>query len=126
VNPAILWVGTDDGNVQVTRTGDTNWANVRKNIKGVPPGIWVSSVEASHFEQGTAYVTFDGHRSDERSAWVFKTEDFGKSWKNIANDIPAGQVMYVIREDLKNPNLFLPVLNLPVLSQWMAENHGTG
>jgi len=65
----------------------------------------VSSVEASHFDEGTAYVTLDGHRSADLSAWVFKTDDFGKSWTNITNNIPHGEVLYVIREDLKNKNL---------------------
>ena len=61
---SILWAGTDDGNVQVTKDGGINWKNVRPNISGVPQGIWVSRVEASHFHEGSAYVTFDGHRSD--------------------------------------------------------------
>ncbi|MDQ7054737.1 MAG: hypothetical protein Q9P14_18285 [candidate division KSB1 bacterium] len=62
-NPAVLWVGTDDGNVQLTRNGGVTWKNVRKRIRGVPEGLWVSHVEASHFDEGTCYVTFDGHRS---------------------------------------------------------------
>jgi photosystem II stability/assembly factor-like uncharacterized protein len=60
----IIWVGTDDGNVQVTRDGGVSWTNVRPNIRGVPEGIWLGRLEASHHEPGTAYVTFDGHRSD--------------------------------------------------------------
>jgi len=105
LQPGLIWVGTDDGNVQVTRNGGVTWANVRSNIRGVPNGIWVSNIEASHFDEGVCYVTFDGHRSDEYKAWIFKTADFGETWTNITGNIPEREVMYVIREDLKNPNL---------------------
>jgi photosystem II stability/assembly factor-like uncharacterized protein len=105
MNPSLIWVGTDDGNVQITDDGGVNWTNVRTRIPDIPNGIWVSSVEASRFEEGTCYVTFDGHRTAELSPWIYKTTDFGKSWTNITNNIPQGQVIYVIREDLKNQNL---------------------
>jgi hypothetical protein len=104
-NPALLWAGTDDGNVQITRNGGVDWKNVRANIPGVPDHIWVSHVEASHHAEGTCYVTFDGHRSDHYQAWVFKTTDYGESWINITNYIPSREVMYVIREDPRNENL---------------------
>ena len=105
LNPAILWAGTDDGNIQVTRNGGKTWTNVRPNLKGVPEGLWVSRVEASRFEAGVCYATLDGHRSDNFAPWVFKTADFGKTWTNIGRSLPDGQVVYVIREDLVNPNL---------------------
>ncbi len=105
LDASILWVGTDDGNVQVTRDGGANWSNTRSNIEGVPQGIWVSRVDASHFHEGSAYVTFDGHRSDDFKPYVFKTEDFGATWTNIAGNIPHGHSLYVIREDHKNENL---------------------
>ncbi|MFC1561399.1 WD40/YVTN/BNR-like repeat-containing protein [candidate division KSB1 bacterium] len=105
LNPKILWAGTDDGNVHVSRTGGENWSNVRFNIRDVPDEIWVSRVEASHFNEGTAYVTFDGHRSDNFTPWIFKTTDFGAHWTNITNTIPHGHPIYVIREDPINPDL---------------------
>jgi photosystem II stability/assembly factor-like uncharacterized protein len=105
LTPGLLWVGTDDGNVQVTRNGGVSWTNVRPNLKGVPAGTWCSRVEASHFEDGTCYVTFDGHRSDDFHPYVFKTTDYGKTWTNIGGTIPEGQSVYVIREDLKAKNL---------------------
>ena len=105
LKPGIIWVGTDDGNVQLTMDGGNKWANLRSNFEGVPEGIWVSRVEASHFDTGTCFVTFDGHRSDNFMPWVFKTTDFGKTWANIRGNIPDGQVAYVIREDHKNKNL---------------------
>ncbi|MFQ5865847.1 MAG: WD40/YVTN/BNR-like repeat-containing protein, partial [bacterium] len=105
LNPLLIWVGTDDGNVQITRNGGVTWTNVRENIPGVPEGIWVSCVEASHFEEGTCYLTFDGHRSDNFAVWIFKSTDYGKTWTKITNNIPSGQSMYVVREDLRNKNL---------------------
>lgn len=105
LSPAILWAGTDDGNIQVTRDGGKTWANVRPNLKGVPEGLWVSRVEASRFAPGVCYVTLDGHRSDNFAPWVFKTTDFGKTWANIGKGLPDGQVAYVIREDPVNPGL---------------------
>jgi photosystem II stability/assembly factor-like uncharacterized protein len=103
--PGLIWVGTDDGNVQVTRNGGAAWTNVRPNIKGVPPGIWCSRVEASRFDDGTCYATFDGHRSDDFHPYVFKTTDFGKTWRAIAAGVPDGHSVYVIREDLVNKDL---------------------
>lgn len=105
ITPGLIWVGTDDGNVQITRDSGVNWENVRSNVPGVPEDLWVSRVEASHFKTGTAYLTFDGHRSDNFKPWVFKTTDYGKTWTNISNNIPDGQSVYVIKEDLKNRNL---------------------
>jgi len=103
--PGLIWAGTDDGNVQVTRNGGASWTNVRPNIKGVPPGTWCSRVEASRFDDGTCYATFDGHRSDDFHPYVFKTTDFGKTWAAIAAGIPDGHSVYVIREDLINKDL---------------------
>ena len=105
LSPDILWAGTDDGNIQVTRNGGISWTNVRANISDVPDGIWVSRLEASHFIEGACYATLDGHRSDNFTPWVFKTEDFGQTWTNISNNLPDGQVAYVIREDRINRDL---------------------
>ena len=101
----VIWAATDDGNVQVTRDGGTTWTNVRRNVRGVARGIWAGRVEASHHDPATAYVTFDGHRSDVFTPWVFKTTDYGRSWINIIGNIPDGQVVHLLREDLRNPKL---------------------
>jgi photosystem II stability/assembly factor-like uncharacterized protein len=101
----VIWAGTDDGNVQVTRDGGVTWTNVRANVPGVPEGIWVSRLEASHFAAGEAYLSFDGHRSDTFTPWVFKTTDYGESWVNITSNLPDGHVVRVVREDLRNPDL---------------------
>ncbi|MEL7119219.1 MAG: hypothetical protein AAFO07_07260 [Bacteroidota bacterium] len=105
ISESIIWAGTDDGNVQVTTNEGKNWTNVRDNIPGVPDSIWVSRIEASKFDLGTAYVCFDGHRSDQFETWVFKTENYGKTWTSLKSNITDGEVVRVIREDLVNPNL---------------------
>jgi photosystem II stability/assembly factor-like uncharacterized protein len=101
----LIWVGTDDGNVQVTRNGGGSWTNVRPNVPEAPREMWVSRVTPSRFDPATAYVTFDGHRSDDFRPWVFKTADYGRTWAKISGDLPGNHPVYVITEGLKNPNL---------------------
>jgi hypothetical protein len=105
VKAPVVWVGTDDGQVQLTRNDGVRWTNVRANIPDVPDGIWVSRIEASHTDPAVAYVTFDGHRSDHFHPWIFRTEDYGASWQNISSNLPETEVVRVIREDLVNPDL---------------------
>lgn len=105
LNESVVWTGADDGSVQVTQNGGVVWNKTNQNILGVPQGIWCSRVEASHFKEGTAYVTFDGHRSDNFKPYVFKTNDFGRTWTDISGNIPDGQSLYVVKEDFDNPNL---------------------
>lgn len=105
VNHTVIWAGTDDGNVQITRNGGGNWENVGTNVPSIPKGIWVACIEASHYEAGTAYVVYDGHWNNVFSPFIFKTMDFGKTWTNIGMSLPSNEVVRVIREDPKNPNL---------------------
>jgi photosystem II stability/assembly factor-like uncharacterized protein len=103
--PGVLWVGTDDGNVQLSRDGGATWTNVAKNIPVLANNNHqVSRVEPSHFDAATCYVTVDGHRSDDHKPYVFVTRDYGATWKSIASNLPAGNAN-VIREDAKNKNL---------------------
>jgi hypothetical protein len=104
VVPGILWVGTNDGNLQVSRDGGATWKNVIDKIQGAPKEGHISRVEASHFEPGLAYVTIDNHRLDDHKAYVYKTTDFGETWMSISGNLPEGNVN-VIREDPKNRNL---------------------
>lgn len=105
VLPGILWVGTDDGNLQVSRDGGATWTNVSSKITGLPNDSYqVSRVEASHFDAGTCYVAIDNHRNDDLKPYVFVTRDYGATWASVSGNLPAGNV-YVIREDLKNRNL---------------------
>jgi photosystem II stability/assembly factor-like uncharacterized protein len=104
VQGGVIWCGTDDGNVQVTQNLGKNWSNVVKNIPGLPPHTWCSHIEASHFDAGTAYASFDGHRNDDYGTYVYKTTDYGKSWTSIKGNLPFGWI-HVVREDKKNKNL---------------------
>lgn len=101
----LIYVGTDDGNVQISKDGGETWQNIAKNIQGAPDYTYVSRVIASHHSLGRAYVTFDGHRNDDFNAYVFMTQDSGESWKNISNNLPKGSTINVIREHHKNPDL---------------------
>ncbi len=102
----VIWVGTDDGNVQVTRDGAKSWNNVTSAIRGVPKGSWVSSVEASRFNASTAYATIDRHTFGDMTPWVFRTTDFGKSWNRIAGpDQGLRGYAHVVKEDTVKPSL---------------------
>ncbi|MFQ5769175.1 MAG: hypothetical protein ACE5HX_01465 [bacterium] len=104
VQRGVIWVGTDDGNVQVTQDGGQTWTNVVKNIKGVPAGTWVPHIEASKFNAGEAFVVFDDHRRSNWTTYVYHTTNFGKSWKNLATDEISGYV-HVIAQDPVEPGL---------------------
>ncbi len=106
VDKNVLWAGTDDGNLQVTRDGGKTWKNVADKVPGVPKGTYVSRVIASKHAAGTAYVTFDGHRMNDFNIYVFTTSDFGETWKAIRNGIPDNKgIANVIREHHRNPKL---------------------
>ncbi len=86
----VIWVGTDDGNVHVTRDGGKSWSDITGNFEGVPPHTWVTQVEAGHHDPGVAYVTFDGHRTGDMTTYVYGTSDFGKSWRSLATEDVEG------------------------------------
>ncbi len=95
VLPGVLWAGTDDGNVQVSRDGGNTWAEVGKNIPGVNHEYYVSGLEASWYDAGTAYVALDGHRHDDMKPYVFKTTDYGADV-----DVGVGQSAAVGQREL--------------------------
>lgn len=105
VQPGILWAGTDDGYLHVTKNGGESWENVTANLPGLPPNSPVSHVEPSRTSAGKAYVTFDRHLLDDFRPYVFVTNDFGVTWKEISTGLPATAYVWVIREDPRNPNI---------------------
>ena len=101
----ILWAGTDDGNVQLSKDGGMEWTNLINKINGVPKFTYVSRIVASHFNEARAYVSFDGHRNNDFTPYVYMTEDIGNTWESIANNLPHGSTVNVIREHSRNQNL---------------------
>jgi photosystem II stability/assembly factor-like uncharacterized protein len=102
-SPNVLWAGTDDGYLWVSRNGGVKWTNVTDKV-GLPGPRWVASIEPSRQADGRAYVVFDGHRSDDDEPHVYVTEDFGQTWKSLAANLPSGSTR-VLREDIENPNV---------------------
>jgi photosystem II stability/assembly factor-like uncharacterized protein len=103
-NAGVIWAGTDDGNLQVTRDEGKHWANVVKNVPGLPARTWVSTIEAGHHDPAVAYATFDGHAQGDMKTYVYKTADYGATWKSLATTDLKGYA-HVVREDLVNPSL---------------------
>ena len=103
-NKNVVWVGTDDGNVQMTRDGGKTWSNVVANIQGLPANTWVSTIEAGRFAEATAFVTFDGHMTGDSKAYVYRTTDFGATWTALATPDMRG-FAHVVKQDLVNPDL---------------------
>jgi photosystem II stability/assembly factor-like uncharacterized protein len=104
LNENVLWVGTDDGNVQVTLDGGKTWSNVVANIAGLPKNTWCYHIEASVFGEGTAYAVFEGHAKNDYTPYTYKTTDYGKTWKSIITTDVDGFVRN-IQEDFVNENL---------------------
>jgi len=105
-NGQLIWVGTDDGNLQITRDGAKTWTNVVANVSGLAQNSWVSTIEASRFDEATAYATFDRHTFGDMKPYAYKTTDYGKTWTSL-NVQENGVLGYahVIKEDTVDPNL---------------------
>ena len=103
----VIWAGTNDGRVQLTRNGGATWKNLTERIPGLPPLGTVSNVEASSFEKGKAYIAVDLHQVNDTNPYVFKTEDYGQSWQLITTGIPSTVFSYAhcVREDPNRPGL---------------------
>jgi photosystem II stability/assembly factor-like uncharacterized protein len=99
VQKDLIWAGTDDGLVQVTQDGGKNWKNVTGGMSGFPEWGTVRMVEPSHYDAGTAYVAVDAHRLDNTKPYLYKTTDFGKSWKRLDADLPQDIYLHAVRED---------------------------
>ncbi|UCF39619.1 MAG: hypothetical protein JSW43_07665 [Gemmatimonadota bacterium] len=98
VERGVIWVGTDDGNVQLTRNGGAEWTNVVGRMRGVPANTWVPHIEPSKFDAGTAFAVFDDHRRGNWTTYVYRTTDYGRSWQSLATDEIDGFV-HVIEQD---------------------------
>lgn len=122
-DPLVIWAGTDDGNLQLTRDGGKTWTNVAPNIVGAPRFSWFSSVAASAADPATAYVTIDQHRLDDFAPYVFATSDYGRTWRKISEGLRG--YPHIVVEDPKEPNLLYVGTELGVFASFDRGQHWT-
>jgi photosystem II stability/assembly factor-like uncharacterized protein len=105
IKEGLLYAGTDDGNLQISRDSGKTWKNIIDRVSGVPKGTYVNRIVPSRYAEGTAYLTLDGHRADDYNTYIFVTTDYGNSWRSMKSNLPAGLTARVIREHPRNQNL---------------------
>jgi len=105
LNPDLIYIGTDDGNVQITQDGGAMWTDLTGNFRNLPSRTYVSKVVASRFVEGRVYAVFDGHRNDDFDPYAYVSEDFGESWTSIVQGLPELWSINVIAEHPRNANL---------------------
>jgi photosystem II stability/assembly factor-like uncharacterized protein len=125
----LIWVGTDDGRIQVTRDGGANWTSVEKNAVGVPADTWVPAIHASEHAAGTAFAVFDNHRRSDWKPYVYRTDDFGRSWRSIATPQLRGYALAIVQDPVDPDLLFLGTefglwLSLDGGLDWTRWTHG--
>ena len=129
VERGVIWVGTDDGNVQLTRDAGATWTNMVDRIPDIPEATWVAHIEPSKFEGSTAFVVLDDHRRGNWTTYVFRTDDYGRNWKNLATDEIRG-FAHVIEQDPIEPDLlflgteFGMYVSLNAGENWVKWTHG--
>ncbi len=129
VERGVLWVGTDDGRVQVTRDGGKSWTSVEANIPGVPAHTWVPQIRASHHAGGSAFVVFDDHRRSNWTPYVYRTDDYGKTWKSLATPNLWGYALAIEQDPVDRDLLFLGTefalyVSLDGGAHWLPWKHG--
>jgi photosystem II stability/assembly factor-like uncharacterized protein len=121
-NANVIWVGTDDGNVQLSRDGTKTWTNVAGNVPGLPKASWVSWVEASRYDPAVAYAAFDRHTFGDLTPWIYRTADYGKTWTRIVGpDKGVRGYAHVIKEDTVKKDLLFAGTELGL---WISPDAG--
>ena len=100
----MLYTGTDDGNLHVSRDGGKDWASVSDACPDLPKGTFVSEVVPSRFDEATVYATFDGHRKNDFETYIYASNDYGQNWRSITANL-KGEVARTLTEDQKNPDV---------------------
>lgn len=119
----VIWVGTDDGNIHITRDGGKNWTLLNSKIAGWPKEAWVSKIHASNHTPGTAFVAVDQHRLDDFTPYIFITTDFGQTWSKSVNGLPKDDYVRVVRQNPNNPNFLVAGLESGLWGSWdMGKN----
>ena len=117
----VLYIGTDDGRLRVSMDEGKTWMDAQSRLPGLPGSSWVAGIEASRHADGTVYVVFDNHRSNDFANYIYRSTDFGRTWTALAGDMPAERVARTIREDPRNPNLLYVGAELGL---WISPNAG--
>lgn len=120
VPPGVIWVGTDDGNIQVTQDGGGSWTNVAPNVRGLPAETWIAKIDASWHDAGTAWVAVDNHRLDDFTPHVWVTRDYGRTWSDLSAGLPQDDYVKVVREDPRNPDLLYLGMDRGMFASWDA------
>jgi photosystem II stability/assembly factor-like uncharacterized protein len=129
IERGVIWTGTDDGRVHVTRDGGTTWTSVEANIKGVPANTWVPEIKASRHNAGTAFIVLDDHRRSNWTPYVYRTTDFGKTWTSLATKNIQGYALAIEQDPVDADVLFLGTefglwVSNDAGRSWMKWKHG--
>ncbi|HSN69667.1 MAG TPA: hypothetical protein VLV48_10495, partial [Thermoanaerobaculia bacterium] len=129
VERGVIWAGTDDGRVHVTRDGGAQWTSVEANIGGLPKNTWVPHIEPSRFAGGTAFAVFDDHRRSNWTPYVFRTTDYGRTWTSLATKDLRGYALSIEQDPVDPDLLYLGTefglwLSLDGGKQWLPFRHG--
>jgi photosystem II stability/assembly factor-like uncharacterized protein len=129
VQKGVLWVGSDDGRLHVTRDGGKSWDSVEKNVKGVPANTWIPHIHPSPTDAGTAFVVFDNHRRSDWAPYVYRTTDYGKSWTSLATKNLWGYALSIVQDPVDKDLLFLGTefglwVSTDAGASWMKWTHG--
>ncbi len=129
VQRGVIWVGTDDGRLHVTRDGGKSWDSLEKNVHGVPANTWIPHISPSSYDAGTAFVVFDNHRRSDWAPYIYKTTDYGKTWTSLATKNIWGYALAIIQDPVDKDLLFLGTEFGLWVSQdggksWMKWTHG--
>ncbi|MDH3272842.1 MAG: hypothetical protein OEN56_15995, partial [Gemmatimonadota bacterium] len=118
VEAGVIWVGTDDGNVQITRDDGGTWTNVRDRVPGLPAETWIGNIEASPTEAGTAFMAVDNHRLDDFTPHLYETRDYGRTWRDLSGGLPQDDYVKVVRQHPENPDLLFVGMERGIYASW--------
>src|SRR5665811_2374716 len=116
--PGELYVGTDDGQVRVTRDGGGTWRDVHGAIPGLPEMVWINGVHASKRVEGRVYLVANNYRNDDYGNYLWRSDDHGNTWTSISGDLPADRVARTVREDPRNPDVLYLGTEFGVFWSW--------
>jgi photosystem II stability/assembly factor-like uncharacterized protein len=103
----VIWVGTDDGRLHVTRDGGKTWTSLEKNVPGVPANTWIPHIRPSKYDAASAFVVFDNHRREDFTPYVYRTDDWGKTWKSLATKDLRGYALSIEQDPVDKDLLFV-------------------